>query len=77
MEGNASFPDQSQYEILKNPWLKTLVLERRGREQRGREGRREESCCSVLALVKRQKKKKREGERVRGFLNTTTLNPKD
>ena len=32
--------------------------------------------CSVLALVKRQKREK-EGERVRGFLTPTTLNPKD
>ena len=37
-EGWASFPEQSQYKILKNPWLKTLVLERRGREPREREG---------------------------------------
>ena len=49
---------------LKNPWLKTLVLERRGREPRGREGWRQGEdggVCSVFGW-----RKGRE-ERVRGI----------
>ena len=53
----ASFPDQSQYKIVKNPWLRTLVLERRGRKPRGREGARAQQLCSGAG-------KEREGEGV-------------
>ena len=61
-----------QVSMAKNP----SPREERERTKRER-GRREESCCSVLVLVKRQKEREREGERVRGFLTPTTLNPKD
>jgi len=57
--GKGLLSHQSQYKILTNPWLKSLVLERRWRRKRqggeGRPGREAEP----LFLRKGQKEKER------------------
>ena len=60
-----------QESMAKNP----SPREERERTKREREGRREESCCSVLALVKRQKESQRGREGEGGF-NPNNSQPK-
>ena len=54
---------------LKNPWLKSLVLERRGRKRERREGRQREGEVACYS----GKKRGREGE---GGFNTNNSQPK-
>ena len=66
-EGRASFPNQSPYKSLKNPWLNSQSLERR-REEEGRERRRGRQERRVGA---REKEKLTEPRGVRGFMKPT------
>jgi len=61
-EGWASFPEQSQYKIFTNPWLKPLSLETR--EPRERESARDEKA----RLCSGTRKEHWERKRVREFL---------
>ena len=62
--GKGLLSHQSQYKILTNSWLKSLVLERRGREKgQGGEGRPGREAALFLRKGQREK---RERERKRG-----------
>jgi len=77
--GKGLLSHQSQYKILTNPWLKSLVLERRGRGKgQGGEGRLGGEAEPLFLRKGQRKEREREsGGRVRGYLTPTTLYPKD
>ena len=60
--GKGLLSHQSQYKILTNTWLKSLVLERRGRRKgQGGEGRPGREAAPLF--LRKGPKKKREPER--------------
>ena len=57
--GKGLISHQSQYKILTNSWLKSLVLERRGREKgQGGDGRPGREAAPVLAQGGKGKKER-------------------
>ena len=72
-QGGKGLLSQSiQVQELKNPWLKTQVLESRGREPRGREGRQGKRSVLGLGCFWRRKER-REDE---GYLRCPRRGPK-
>ena len=62
--GKGLLSHQSQYKILTNPWLESLVLERRGRGKgQGGEGRPGREAAPVLEQGAKGKERERERER--------------
>jgi len=65
--GKGLLSHQSQYKILTNPWLKSLVLERRGRGK-GQEGEGRPGREAAPLFLRQGQEPHGERERLREFL---------